>query len=100
MSLSKPIAGGNSLPATTGVLRCPSFCKAPLIHPFDQRNPDFRNTAGVARKTHNIASVHPAFRGAPTNTSHLDKVARGLAGAAKEIAVSVASAYLERLGHV
>lgn len=26
------------------------------------RNPDFRNPAGVALKTYNIASTHPAYR--------------------------------------
>jgi 5-methylcytosine-specific restriction protein A len=43
------------------------------IHPASPRHPDFRNPAGVARKTHNIASTHPAHRGAPSNGNRLDK---------------------------
>ena len=37
------------------------------------RNPDFRNPAGVALKTYNIPSTHPAYRGAPSNGNRLDK---------------------------
>jgi 5-methylcytosine-specific restriction enzyme A len=43
------------------------------IHPATPRNPDFRNPAGVAMKTFNIASTHPAYRGAPSNGNRLDK---------------------------
>jgi 5-methylcytosine-specific restriction enzyme A len=37
------------------------------------RHPDFRNPAGVAHKTDNIASHHPAFWRPRTQGSHLDK---------------------------
>ncbi|HUK71322.1 MAG TPA: hypothetical protein VLW50_21560 [Streptosporangiaceae bacterium] len=47
--------------------------QSPAIHPVDQRHPDFRNPAGVARKTQNIATVHPAHHGAPSNGNRLDK---------------------------
>lgn len=47
--------------------------QSPAIHPLDRRHPDFRNPAGVARKTQNIATVHPAYRGAPSNGNRLDK---------------------------
>jgi len=47
--------------------------QSPAIHPLDRRYPDFRNPAGVARKTLNIASKHPAYRGAPSNGNKLDK---------------------------
>ena len=47
--------------------------QSPANHPFEPRHPDFRNPAGVARKTQNIATVHPAYRGAPSNGNRLDK---------------------------
>lgn len=47
--------------------------QSPAIHPLTQRYPDFRNPAGVARKTLNIASVHPDYRGTPTHGNRLDK---------------------------
>ena len=47
--------------------------QSPAIHPLEPRHPDFRNPAGVARKTQNIATVHPAYRGAPSNGNQLDK---------------------------
>ena len=48
---------------------------SPRIHPGHPgiRHPDFRNPAGVARKTDNIASRHPDFRHTPSNGNHLDK---------------------------
>ncbi len=50
-----------------------ALLQSPAIHPLDWRHPDFRNPAGVARKTQNIATVHPAYRGAPSNGNRLDK---------------------------
>ena len=47
--------------------------QSPAIHPAAPRNPDFRNPAGVALKTYNIASTHPAYLGAPSNGNRLDK---------------------------
>jgi 5-methylcytosine-specific restriction enzyme A len=47
--------------------------QTPAIHPAAPRNPDFRNPAGVALKTYNIASTHPSYRGAPSNGNRLDK---------------------------
>jgi 5-methylcytosine-specific restriction enzyme A len=47
--------------------------QSPAIHPATPRNPDFRNPAGVAMKTYNIASTHPDYRGAPSNGNRLDK---------------------------
>jgi 5-methylcytosine-specific restriction protein A len=47
--------------------------QSPAIHPLDRRYPDFRNPAGVARKTLNIASKHPTYRGAPSNGNKFDK---------------------------
>jgi 5-methylcytosine-specific restriction protein A len=45
----------------------------PANHPHEPRHPDFRNPDGVARKTQNIATVHPAYHGAPSNGNRLDK---------------------------
>lgn len=47
--------------------------QTPAIFPPDQRGPDFRNCAGVARKTADIATRHPSYRGKPTNGSRLDR---------------------------
>ena len=47
--------------------------QSPAIYPLDRRYPGFRNPAGVARKTQNIATVHPAHRGARSNGNRLDK---------------------------
>jgi 5-methylcytosine-specific restriction enzyme A len=66
--------GWKQLPASDDrVVALSELLQSPLIYPLDQRYPDFRNPAGVARKTYNIASVHPGYRGAPTNTNRLDK---------------------------
>ncbi|MBX7451915.1 HNH endonuclease [Mycolicibacterium sp. 3033] len=36
------------------------------IHPMQVRGPKFRNPNGVARKTYDLATRHPDYRGAPT----------------------------------
>jgi hypothetical protein len=43
------------------------------IHPLDARLSNFRNFAGVAQKTRNIATVHPDYVGSPSNGNKLDK---------------------------
>jgi hypothetical protein len=43
------------------------------MHPPEDRLPSFRNAAGVARKTYNIATVHPDYAGPPSNGNKLDK---------------------------
>ena len=43
------------------------------IHPLEARLPSFRNLAGVAQKTRNIATRHPNFVGAPSNGNKLDE---------------------------
>jgi len=43
------------------------------MHPLEDRLPSFRNAAGVARKTYNIATVHPDYVGPPSNGNKLDK---------------------------
>jgi 5-methylcytosine-specific restriction enzyme A len=43
------------------------------IHPLDARLSNFRNLAGVAQKTRNIATVHPGYVGRPSNGNKLDK---------------------------
>jgi 5-methylcytosine-specific restriction protein A len=47
--------------------------QAPVIFPFEDRGLAFRNSAGVARKTADIATRHPLYSGAPTNGSYLDR---------------------------
>ena len=41
-------------------------------HPAALRDPKFRNSNGVARKTSNIATRHPEYTGKPTRGNHLD----------------------------
>jgi 5-methylcytosine-specific restriction enzyme A len=48
------------------------------IHPMEVRGPKFRNPNGVGRKTWDIATHHPDYRGAPTNAGTTDlEVLRG-----------------------
>ncbi|MDD7920981.1 HNH endonuclease [Actinomycetospora callitridis] len=43
------------------------------LHPPEVRTATFRNPAGVARKTADIATQHPAYRGAPTKGGQHDR---------------------------
>jgi 5-methylcytosine-specific restriction protein A len=43
------------------------------MHPLEDRLPSFRNAAGVARKTINIATVHPDYVGPPVTATSLTK---------------------------
>ncbi|MEV6523667.1 HNH endonuclease [Longispora sp. NPDC051575] len=43
------------------------------IHPVAARGDRFRNPAGVARKTSDIATRHPSYTGAPTHGNRLDE---------------------------
>jgi 5-methylcytosine-specific restriction enzyme A len=47
--------------------------QSPAIHPVDARGWNFRNPAGVARKTADIATRHPDYTGKPTNGNRLDR---------------------------
>jgi 5-methylcytosine-specific restriction protein A len=47
--------------------------QTPAIFSVNRRGPDFRNDAGVARKTADIATRHPSYSGVPTNGSQLDR---------------------------
>ncbi|WP_212825629.1 HNH endonuclease [Polymorphospora rubra] len=47
--------------------------QSPAIHPVDQRGPEFRNAAGVGRKTADIATAHPQYLGKKTNGNRLDR---------------------------
>lgn len=44
------------------------------MHPLDIRLPSFRNFAGVAQKTRNIATEHPDYVGRPSHGNKLDKI--------------------------
>ncbi|TDD92081.1 HNH endonuclease [Saccharopolyspora karakumensis] len=43
------------------------------LHPAEVRGPKFRNVNGVARKTADIATQHPDYRGKPTKGGALDR---------------------------
>ncbi len=47
--------------------------QSPAIHPLDRRRSDFRNPAGIERKTSDIITRHPDYRGQPTNGNRLDR---------------------------
>jgi 5-methylcytosine-specific restriction protein A len=48
--------------------------QSPANHPFKPRHPDFRNPAGVGRKTADIATVRPGYPGVRTRGNLLDRV--------------------------
>ncbi|MGY0236015.1 HNH endonuclease [Longispora urticae] len=56
------------------VVTLPALLQSPVFHPIDGRSEKFRNPAGVARKTADIATRHPEYPGKATNGNRLDKV--------------------------
>lgn len=44
----------------------------PWLHPLEGRPEAFRNTNGVGRKSSDIATAHPDYRGRPTRGNRLD----------------------------
>ncbi|MFI7247260.1 HNH endonuclease [Micromonospora chalcea] len=54
------------------VIELSELLQSAAIHPFEQRRSDFRNPAGVARKTADIATRHPDYSGKRTNGNRLD----------------------------
>jgi 5-methylcytosine-specific restriction protein A len=48
--------------------------QTPAIHPVQGRRSDFRNPAGVERKSNDLMSRHPKSRGRPTNGNRLDPI--------------------------
>lgn len=66
--------GWRQLPADNpGVIALSQLLQSPANHPHEPRHPDFRNTNGVARKTADIATVHPGHQGGRTRGNRLDK---------------------------
>jgi 5-methylcytosine-specific restriction enzyme A len=55
------------------VMALSALLQTSVIFRPDQRGPDFRNPAGVARKTADIATRHPNYTGTPTNGGRLDR---------------------------
>lgn len=55
------------------VVELSGLLQSPAIHPVHERGPNFRNPAGVARKTADIATRHPDYAGKPTNGNRLDR---------------------------
>ncbi|MET9631920.1 hypothetical protein ABZX92_31095 [Lentzea sp. NPDC006480] len=53
------------------VIELSELLQTPLFHPLDQHGPDFRSPASVGRKTADIATVHPDYRGVPTRGGRL-----------------------------
>jgi 5-methylcytosine-specific restriction enzyme A len=44
------------------------------VHPESDRDPDFRNPNSVARKTWDVATIHPTYEGRPTRGGKTDAV--------------------------
>jgi 5-methylcytosine-specific restriction protein A len=44
------------------------------LHPIADRDPKFRNPAGVHRKTVDLMTAHPSYPGKPTKGNRLDRV--------------------------
>jgi 5-methylcytosine-specific restriction protein A len=66
-------SGWKPLPVTDpAVIALSHLLQSPANHPYEPRHPDFRNTNGVARKTSDIATVHPAYGGSRTRGNKLD----------------------------
>lgn len=55
------------------VVALSELLQSPLFHPLDGRSDTFRNPNGVARKTADIATSHPAAVGRRTNGNRLDR---------------------------
>jgi 5-methylcytosine-specific restriction protein A len=55
------------------VMELSDLLQTPAIIPVNRRGPEFRNDAGVARKTADIATRHPSYPGVPTNGGRLDR---------------------------
>lgn len=55
------------------VVELSRLLQTPAFHPVDGRRADFRNPAGVARKTADIVTRHPDYVGRPTNGNRLDR---------------------------
>lgn len=53
--------------------RLSHLLKLAPFHPIGDRGEKFRNPNGVGRKSYDIASRHPEYRGTPTNGSHIDR---------------------------
>ena len=66
--------GGRALPAENPqVIELSELLRQMTIHPREARRPDFRNPNGVSRKTADIATAMPGYRGKPTNGGRRDK---------------------------
>jgi 5-methylcytosine-specific restriction enzyme A len=55
------------------VVSLSQFLQQLHLHPMETRASDFRNPAGVARKTQNLADCHPDFDGTPSHGSKIDR---------------------------
>jgi 5-methylcytosine-specific restriction enzyme A len=65
---------GRALPAEDPrVIELSELLRQMTIHPKNGRREDFRNANGVGRKTADIATALPGYRGKPTNGGRLDK---------------------------
>lgn len=55
------------------VIELSSLLRGLPLHPPEARLPDFRNPNGVARKSYDIATAHPDYRGVPTHGGATDR---------------------------
>ncbi|MFD1211803.1 HNH endonuclease [Arthrobacter sp. GCM10027362] len=59
-------------PADVRVIELSRLLQSSPLHPVERRGEKFRNVNGVARKTVDIATQHPDYRGIPTRGNRLD----------------------------
>ena len=60
--------------SSAGVVTLSEILRGARLHPFEGRDPKFRNANGVARKTWDIATQHPDYQGKKTRGNRLDSV--------------------------
>lgn len=60
-------------PDHPGVQELSTLLQKLPLHPPEIRGPTFRNPAGVARKSWDIVTQHPEYRGKPTKGNKLDR---------------------------
>jgi 5-methylcytosine-specific restriction protein A len=66
--------GGHWLPAENPqVIELSELLQRMTLHPLEMRQADFRNPNGVGRKTADIATALPGYKGRPTNGGRRDK---------------------------
>lgn len=82
------------------VIELSELLQAPLFYPLDQHGPDFRSPASVGRKTADIATSHPDYRGTKTRGGELTvEVVRDFLARPDEMRAEAVRVRSKLLGH-